>query len=68
MEKKQKFTLNKLVLIGNRQAKIIATKDEPYLTDVDPYNRSTRLPKKDYLIILKINNDDFKDIEDVYEN
>ena len=64
------FKINQKVICFGKKCIIIATKTEPFLPKIDPFNRANLFPEKDYLLfILKtLEPTVFEGILDVLEN
>lgn len=64
-----KFRIGQKVMCLGNKCVIIATKSEPYKPIIDPFNRSSLYPEKDYLLfkVHTLEPLEFKGIIDVTE-
>ena len=64
-----KYKIGQKVMCVGKKCLIIATKTEPYKPNIDPFNRSSLYPQKDYLLFIVHNLEplEFKGTLDVME-
>lgn len=67
-----KFKLGEEVieLASGKKCIIVASKEEPWKKTLDPYNRNEVYPNNnsDYIVLIKINDNEYKGEMHVYEN
>lgn len=67
---KFKIGQNVREIASGYECKIVATKEEPWKKPADPYNRLEIYPENgnDYIVIIKIAEDEYRGTMHVYEN